>query len=71
MLYIEITKEKFDNLFNRWEKKEFEWTEETLNYLLISEGRYVAVDNTTHDFWVEEFATLDEAIEFFKGSEVY
>ncbi len=52
----EIKKEQFQKLHRKWQTGEP--VEKALFYL--KEGtRYIAVDNTTGDFWTEEFPAFE------------
>lgn len=53
-----ITKEKYYKLLVGWFNDEDIGNEK---YILKTEDRYIAVDNTTNDFWTEEFKRLKEA----------
>ena len=56
-----ITKEKYYKLLEDWFNDEDIGSEK---YILKTEDRYIAVDNTTNDFWTEEFKRLKEAKEY-------
>lgn len=53
-----ITKEKYNKLLEDWFNNE---DIENESYILKIEDRYIAIDNTTNDFWTEEFKKLKEA----------
>lgn len=59
-----INKRKFRRLLARWEARKA--TPNALFYFR-DKNKYIAVDNTTGDFWVEEFSTLSFCIQWLHG----
>ena len=58
-----ISKKYFEKLIEKLEDKNFN-EDEKQNFILVADGVYHGIDNTTGDLWQEEFETLEEAIQY-------
>ena len=66
-----ISKEKFDELFKKFESNA-KFDEEELNTFLIKyeDGCYTAIDNTTGKLYTEDFKTKENAIRYINGEDI-
>lgn len=61
---IEISKTLYDTYLQEWLEDKCNDKLRWLYYFITEDKTYVAIDNTTYDFWVEEFKTLEECLEY-------
>lgn len=61
-----ISSEEFSLLIDKLENHSFKKDEER-NFILVADGIYHGIDNTSGQLWQEEFETLEEAIDYCIG----